>query len=140
MAERDLQYYERQLRDKQRQLTEQRNMKEYYQSMAEEIGRVYEKLAAKKDEARGLRDDAKRFAAADYRDFRGTLFSKKYEPKVEDIYDEHKTLVGRIDTTLDDLNDERRRYENLAYQCDGMIGKLQSGINYLNRTIQNWVN
>ena len=136
----DLQYCRWQIWQKEAQISEQQNLRASYMEKAREIGRIYDKLAEKKDQAKQERSLLKKFAQTEYGNFRGSLFNGSYGPKVDLVVDEYSTLVTRIDRNLDMLNDERRRYENKAYQCDGIIGALERSVNYLNRTVQNWVN
>ena len=59
---------------------------------------------------------------------------------MQTVVGSYDTLIKLLDTNLDMLNNERRRYENKAYECDGLIGVLERGINYLGRSIQNLIN
>ena len=49
-------------------------------------------------------------------------------------------VISNIDTNMDRLNTTRAQYENKAFKCNGPIGYLQSSVNSLVHTIENWVN
>ena len=55
-------------------------------------------------------------------------------------FDDYDLVISNIDTNMDRLNTARAQYENKAYKCNGPIGYLQSSVNSLVHTIENWVN
>lgn len=121
-------------------LANKRAERQGYVDKANEIRAVYNELKAEKDTIRGYRDDVKTFRNETYPDFKGNVFNNTYLPQVDALVENYNTVIGNIDTNLDNLNDEVTRYENLALQCDGPIGYLASMVNSLIGQIQNWVN
>lgn len=136
----DREWYEEQLRQKAAQLKEQQSMRASYMAMAREIGEAYDRVARCKAAAKEKRNALKSFSQKKYGSFKGNLYTKSYLGKMSPLLDSYDQLVERMDRNLDALNDARRRYENRAYECDGMIGLLERGINTLYRSMQNLVN
>ena len=86
-------------------------------------------LAAKKAEKQGYLN-----TAADI----GAIYDRMAEDK--ELIDDYDLVISNIDTNMDRLNTARAQYENKAYKCNGPIGYLQSSVNSLVHTIENWVN
>lgn len=66
--------------------------------------------------------------------------SETYKVQLEALIDDYDLVISNIDTNMDRLNTARAQYENKAYKCNGPIGYLQSSVNSLVHTIENWVN
>lgn len=132
--------YNRQINQKKREVNQLQDERSAYMAKAQKIGRIYDRLAENKQVVREKRDALSRFKREEYAWFTGKLYQDAYQPSVEGAVQSYEELIQRIDQNLDMLNDERRRYENKAYECDGMIGVLERGINYLGRSIQNLIN
>lgn len=130
----------RQLRQKKRELGQLQDERSSYMAEARKIGEIYDRLAENKRVVREKRDALNHFKRDEYTWFTGKLYQNSYQPSVAAVVQSYDGLIRRIDQNLDMLNDERRRYENKAYECDGMIGVLERGINYLGRSLQNLVN
>ncbi len=124
----------------QQQLADKKAEKQGYLDIAEEIQAVYKRMAEDKALIEGYRKSVKTFCKEKYDTFKGNLYSESYKVKLEELLDDYDLVIGNIDTNMDRLNKEVARYENLAYQCNGPIGYLQSSVNSLWHTIQNWVN
>lgn len=78
--------------------------------------------------------------AARYQELKGNLYSETYKAQLEALIDDYDLVISNIDTNMDRLNTARAQYENKAYKCNGPIGYLQSSVNSLVHTIENWVN
>lgn len=131
---------ESQLRQQQSQLDAQRAARSGYLAKAAEIGAVYDDLALEKDEVVKLRESVVTLRDKEYDRFRGNLYRSKHVANMAALASAYDSLVSRVDANLDALNDERKKYENLAYDCDGPIGLLEQGVNSIVRSIQNLVN
>ena len=70
----------------------------------------------------------------------GNLWKSDYKNEVEAVVTSYDTVINDIDTNMDNLNLEKTRYENLANDCYGLIGRLASTINSLLTQIANCVN
>lgn len=122
------------------QLANKQKEKQGYFNMAAEIGEVYERLVDDKKIIKVYRDSVKTFLNENYGTFNGNLHSEVYKVQLKSLINEYNVVINNIDINMDRLNTLRAQYENKAYSCDGVIGYLESSINTLTHTIQNWVN
>lgn len=122
------------------QLAAKQAEKKSYLNQAAAITEVYDRMAADKAMVEGYRRSVKEFLREKYDTFKGNLYSESYKVQMEALIDDYDLVIKNIDTNLDRLNTARANYENKAYQCNGPIGYLQSSVNSLVHTIQNWVN
>lgn len=136
----DLDAIKASLAEYRRQLAAKQAEKEGYFNKAKEIEAVYDRLKNDKDLIESYRKSVKTFKKEDYDTFKGYQFSESYMTKMDALIDDYDLVIKNIDTNLDRLNNEITRYENLGYQCNGIIGSLQSAANSLVNKIQNWVN
>ncbi len=125
--------YKRQLAAK---LAERRK----YMNIANEIGAVYDRMADDKKAMKEYRNGLKSFANEPYDTFRGKLYLESYKVSTKALAKDYDVVIGNIDTNMDRLNLARCKYENMAYECDGVIGWLETQINTVSHTIQNWIN
>lgn len=136
----DLESLKASLRKLQQQLANKKAEKQKYLNTASDIKAVYDRMAEDKKTIKGYRDSVKTFGKETYTTFKGNLYSEAYKTKVEALVENYNTVISNLDTNMDRLNTVRAQYENKAYQCNGPIGYLQSAVNSLMHTIQNWVN
>lgn len=125
---------------KRKQLREKQNLQKEYRKKAAEIKKLYDRLLADKKSVQSYNKTYKAFADERFDDFKGTVFSKEYQPAVREITTAYSTFIKNIDKNLDDLNREATKFENKANNLDGPIGLLKSAINSLTTTIENWFN
>lgn len=111
-----------------------------YRTKADEIDDVYKELKEKKKSMRTLKQELEDFVDKQYDSWKGVLWKEEYRGKVEKVVTSYDTVIGNIDTNLDNLNLERARYENLANDCYGAVGRLASVVNSLIAQIQNCIN
>lgn len=122
------------------QMEEIKRKAEGYRKKADEIGTVYEQLKEKKNSMKTLKSDLKDFKDEKYDSWKGNLWKSDYKNEVEAVVTSYDTVINDIDTNMDNLNLEKTRYENLANDCYGLIGRLASTINSLLTQIANCVN
>lgn len=113
---------------------------EEYRRKAREIDAVYDELTEKKRSMKSLKKELEDFEDENYNTWIGNLWKINYKSTVENVVISYDTVISAIDTNMDNLNLERTRYENLANDCYGLIGRLASTINSLLTEIANWVN
>lgn len=123
-----------------RDLNRRLNEKQNYLNTASKIGVIYGRLKNDKDTVSDYRKSLKSFAREDYDSFKGNLYKNEYRAQAMELVATYDRLISLLDDNLDKLNSERAKYENLAYQCDGLIGYLRSAINSVAHQIENWVN
>lgn len=97
-------------------------------------------MAADKELIRNYRSSVKQFQKEKFETFQGNLYTEAYKTQVEALVDDYDLVIGNIDVNMDRLNTARAQYENRGYKCNGPIGYLESSINSLVHTIENWVN
>lgn len=122
------------------QLAAKQAEKRGYQNQAAAIKEVYDRMAEDKALIEGYRSSVKTFLREKYDTFKGNLYSETYKVQMEALIDDYDLVIDNIDTNMDRLNTARAQYENKAYQCNGPIGYLQSTVNSLVHTIENWFN
>ena len=132
--------YRRQMNQKKQELDAVQSERSQYMATAQRIGEIYDRLAQNKATVREKRDALNSFKDDEYAWFVGSQYDEAYRGSVQTVVGSYDTLIKLLDTNLDMLTNERRRYENKAYECDGLIGVLERGINYLGRSIQNLIN
>ena len=121
------------LRSYRNQLAAKKAEKQGYLNTAADIGAIYDRMAEDKELIKGYRSSVKTFLKEKFDTFKGNLYS-------EALIDDYDLVISNIDTNMDRLNTARAQYENKAYKCNGPIGYLQSSVNSLVHTIENWVN
>ena len=125
---------------KRQQLANKKAEKQRYLGIAADVRAVYNRMAEDKKAIKGYRDSVKTFAKEKFTTFKGKLYSDNYKARTDALISSYKTLINNLDTNMDRLNNVVAQYENKAYQCNGLIGYLESSINSLVHTIENWVN
>lgn len=125
--------FKNQLADKQRE-------KQGYLNTAADIGVIYDRMAEDKELIKNYRNSVNTFYKEKFDTFKGNLYSETYRAQLEALIDDYDHLISNIDTNMDRLNTAKAQYENKAYKCNGAIGYLQSSVNSLVHTIENWVN
>lgn len=136
----DLDSVKASLRSFRKQLAEKKDEKQRYLNTAADIGAVYRRMAEDKELIKGYRSSVKTFLREKIDTFSGCLYSETYKVKLEALIDDYDLVISNIDTNMDRLNNARAQFENKAYKCNGTIGYLQSSVNSLVHTIENWVN
>lgn len=136
----DLESVKASLNNFRRQLEAKKAEKQGYLNTASAIGAIYDRMAEDKELIKGYRSSVKTFLKEKFDTFKGNLYSESYKAQMELLIDDYDTVISNIDTNMDRLNTARAQYENKAYQCNGPIGYLQSTVNSLVHTVQNWVN
>lgn len=111
-----------------------------YQKKAKEIDKVYQELKEKKDSMKTLKRELKDFKNDKYDSWKGVLWKEEYKGAVQKVVTSYGTVIDDIDTNLDNLNLEKTRYENLANEKWGLVGRLASTVNSLITQIENWTN
>lgn len=114
--------------------------KQGYLNTAASIDAIYAQMAEDKKTIKGYRDSVKEFMNEQFDNFKGHLHSEVYKAQMEKLIADYDTVIANLDTNMDRLNNAKADYENKAYNCNGPIGSLQSSINSLVHTIQNWIN
>lgn len=109
-------------------------------NIANEIGAVYDRMADDKKAMKEYRNSFKGFANETYGTFRGHLYLESYKVSTKALLKDYDAVISNIDTNMDRLNLERCKYENKASECWGMIGWLETQINTVAHTIENWIN
>lgn len=122
------------------ELEAKKRQAEAYRAKAQEIGMVYEELKEKKKSMRTLKSNVEDFKDTKYDAWKGNLWKQEYKGSGEKVVASYDTVIQEIDTNMDNLNLEKTRYENLANDCYGIIGRLASTINSLLAQIENCVN
>lgn len=122
------------------QLAAKRAEKQGYLNTAADIGAIYDRMAEDKELIKSYRSSVKTFRKEKFDTFRGNLFSETYKVQLKELIYDYETVISNIDANMDRLNTVRAQYENRAYKCNGPIGYLQSSVNSLVHTIENWVN
>ena len=89
---------------------------------------------------KSYRSSIRTFLKEKFDTFKGNLYSETYKTQLEVLLEDYDLVIDNIDTNMDRLNMARAQYENKAYGCNGPIGYLQSSINSLVHTIENWMN
>ena len=97
-------------------------------------------MAEDKELIKGYRSSLKTFLREKFDTFKGNLYTESYKAQMEALISDYDVVIGNIDTNMDRLNTARAQYENKAYKCNGPIGYLQSMVNSLAHTVQNWFN
>lgn len=128
------------LRSLKQQLANKRAEKQRYLGIASDIDAIYDRMAQDKRTVKGYRDSLNTFYKEKFVQFKGKLYSSSYKTQVKSILDSYDTVIGNLDTNMDRLNTLKASYENKAYQCNGPIGYLQSSVNSVAHTIENWFN
>ena len=128
------------LRSYRNQLAAKKAEKQGYLNTAADIGAIYDRMAEDKELIKGYRSSVKTFLKEKFDTFKGNLYSETYRVQLEALIDDYDLVISNIDTNMDRLNTARAQYENKAYKCNGPIGYLQSSVNSLVHTIENWVN
>lgn len=124
----------------QAQLASARAQAKAYQEKADEIAGVYEELKEKKKSMKTLKKELKDFKDEKYDLWKGVLWKEDYKTTVGKVVTSYDTVISDIDTNLDNLNLEKAKYQNLANECYGLVGRLASTVNSLITQIQNCVN
>lgn len=122
------------------QLAAKKAEKQRYLNIAADIDAIYDRMAADKELIKGYRNGVKTLYKEKFDTFKGNLYTDTYKTQLEALIDDYDLVIKNIDTNMDRLNTAKAQYENKAYQCNGPIGYLQSSVNSLVHTIQNWVN
>lgn len=122
------------------QLAAKKAEKQRYLDTAADIKVVYDRMAEDKKLIKEYRNAVQRFLKERFDTFKGDLYKESYKTKLSELLSDYDTVIGNIDTNMDRLNTARAQYENKAYACNGVIGYLQSSVNSLIHTIENWVN
>lgn len=122
------------------QLLAKKREKQGYLNTAAEIGTIYDKMAEDKELLKSYRSSIRTFLKEKFDTFKGNLYSETYKTQLEVLLEDYDLVIDNIDTNMDRLNMARAQYENKAYGCNGPIGYLQSSINSLVHTIENWMN
>lgn len=122
------------------QLVAKQREKQGYLNVAADIGAIYDRMAEDKELIKSYRSSVKTFLKEKIDTFKGNLYSEIYKAQLEALIDDYDLVISNIDTNMDRLNTARAQYENKAYKCNGPIGYLQSSVNSLVHTIENWVN
>ena len=122
------------------ELEAKKRQAEAYRAKAQEIGTVYEELKEKKKSMRTLKSNVEDFKDTKYDAWKGNFWKQEYKGSGEKVVASYDTVIQEIDTNMDNLNLEKTRYENLANDCYGIIGRLASTINSLLAQIENCVN
>lgn len=128
------------LRQLEQQLAAKKAERQRYFDIAEEIETIYNRMAEDKDALKNYRSNVKTFGKEDITTFKGKLYTESYKQKIQELLDDYDTVIDNLDSNMDQLNTLRADYENKGYQCNGPIGYLQSSVNSLIHTIQNWIN
>lgn len=136
----DLESLKATLRNIRNQLAQIEAEKQGYLNTAAEVEIVYNRMADDKDLIIDYRKGIKTFLDEEFDTFRGNLYSETYKQKLEELVADYDTVINNLDINMDRLNMVRAQYENKAYQCNGPIGYLQSSINSMVHTIENWLN
>lgn len=136
----DLESLKATLRNIRNQLAQIEAEKQGYLNTAAEVEVVYNRMADDKDLIIDYRKGIKTFLNEEFDTFRGNLYSETYKQKLEELVADYDNVINNLDINMDRLNMVRAQYENKAYQCNGPIGYLQSSINSMVHTIENWVN
>lgn len=123
-----------------RQLAAKKAEKQGYLNTANAIKAVYDRMAEDKELIKGYRSSLKTFLREKFDTFKGNLYTESYKAQMEALISDYDVVIGNIDTNMDRLNTARAQYENKAYKCNGPIGYLQSMVNSLAHTVQNWFN
>lgn len=111
-----------------------------YMATANSIDVVYRRMATDKKTIKSYRDSLDNFYKERYDRFSGNLYKETYLASISQLISDYDTVISRLDTNMDRLNTAKAQWENQAYQCDGIIGYLRSGINSVIHQIENWVN
>ena len=135
----ELFYYQNLLKQYKAQLAQKQKTREHYLEIAEEIKQIYERMSEDKSTVKSYRRFLKTFRNEKYGDFKGTLY-KEYKTKMKVLLENYNIVINNIDTNMDRLNKEIAKYENKAYECDGVIETLRAAINTVTHTIENWIN
>lgn len=114
--------------------------KQKYLIIADKIKKIYERMVEDKKLIKSYRNGVKNFQKENYNTFKGYLHENLYIVKIDELLAYYDTVIKNIDTNMDRLNTTRAEYENKAYQCNGVIGYLQSLINSLLHEIENCIN
>ena len=122
------------------QLKTKQNQKQKYLDKANEIKAVYDRLATDKKAVIDYKNNLQIFIKEKFDTFKGKQYSLSYLVGMSDLLHQYETTIERIDTNMDRLNDEKTKYQNLANNLDGPIGRLKSLINTLTNKIVNWIN
>jgi hypothetical protein len=136
----DLDFVKASLRSYRSQLAAKKAEKQSYLNTAADIGAIYDRMVEDKELIKGYRSSVETFLKEEFDNFTGNLYSATYKVRLEALIDDYDLVINNIDTNMDRLNTARAQYENKAYKCNGTIGYLQSSINSLVHTIENWVN
>jgi uncharacterized coiled-coil DUF342 family protein len=125
-----------------KKLAEEKAKLDEYRKKAEALDDLYKKMKEKKSDMKGLDKDLKSFSDESYPYWQGNVFRNRYEVKVKtDLIDDgYDKMIDIIDANLDEINNERTRYENLVYESNGIIGRIEESINSIITRIENWVN
>ena len=129
----DLDSVKASLRSFRDQLAAKKAEKQRYLNTAADIGAIYDRMAEDKELIKSYRSSVKTFLKEKFDTFKGNLYLETY-------IDDYDLVISNIDTNMDRLNTTRAQYENKAFKCNGPIGYLQSSVNSLVHTIENWVN
>ena len=122
------------------QLEAKRVEKQGYLNIAADIDAIYDRMAEDKELIKGYRNSVKTFLKEKFDTFKGNLYSETYKTQLEALIDDYNLVISNIDINMDRLNTAKAQYENKAYKCNGPIGYLQSYVNSLVHTVENWVN
>lgn len=125
-----------------KKLAEEKAKLDEYRKKAEALDDLYKKMKEKKSDMKSLDKDLKSFSDESYPYWQGNVFRNRYEVKVKtDLIDDgYDKMIDIIDANLDEINNERTRYENLVYESNGIIGRIEESINSIITRIENWVN
>ena len=127
----DLDSVKASLRSVRNQLAAKKAEKQGYLNTAADIGAIYDRMAEDKELIKSYRSSVRTFLKEKF---------DTYKAQLEALIDDYDLVISNIDTNMDRLNTARAQYENKAYKCNGPIGYLQSSVNSLVHTIENWVN
>lgn len=128
------------LSDIARSINETLNRRQGYMNKAAEIRAVYDRLAADKRTIKEYRKSVKTYSSKSFDEFKGNNKTYVYKPEMTNLLDAYDIVIRNIDHNLDALNDEILRQNNLASDCLGPLGYLESAYNTVKTKIENWVN
>ena len=128
------------LGEKRQQLENKRIERRGYMDTADKITVIYDRMSDDKTTIEGYRDNVRRLKDEDFGTFKGYNHDDKYETSMDKLVKNYETVIKNLDTNMDRLNTARKDFENKAYACDPIIGRLEQGVNSLIHQIENWVN
>lgn len=116
------------------------SQRQEYMNKADEMRRVYEKLAEDKRNVEGQRNFMNQIRGNKFDDFKGDVYNNRYLSQIDNTINAYDRVISGIDANMDTLNWKIAEVQNDAYNCDGLIGYLEKGVNDLNTWLENAVN